>query len=322
MQGFNMGRYHPPDPDATPSSRRRGSSKALQTPTVRFEMPFAIWCSSCSQPTLIGQGVRFNARKKRVGAYFSTPVYRFSMRHGECGGEIEIETEPAKTDYVVVAGGRRRDYGGSDEASPCPEVDKQSAFSTLERTIAHRSALAASNSRIQALAAAQDATWSDPYAHNQRLRAALRPARRLRLMQQRRDAQMAQFAPQLVLLPPSEEDARQAALVDFGAAPRRLEEEEEEQEEDEGVARQVWPDAPLAKPLFQRSARLAANSSPHASCLASAIASRTRLAHDPFVQSATARFAPVKKPRRQPPHPDAATPKTEPSSLLVQYDSD
>ncbi|PHH82433.1 hypothetical protein CDD82_6010 [Ophiocordyceps australis] len=335
MQGFNMGRYHPPDSD---SSCPPGRRKPPQTPTVRFEMPFAIWCSTCAQPTLIGQGVRFNARKKRVGAYYSTPVYRFSMRHGECGGEIEIETEPARTDYVVVTGGRRRDYG-HDAPPSSPPIDKQSAFSTLERTIAHRSALAASHSRIQALAEAQDATWSDPYARNQRLRAALRPARRERLRQRLRDAQMAQLAPDLVLLDPSEEDARQAALVEFGAK-RELSGHETDVDWQDAEPRlaadkdgasmnaaiSLSPDAPLAKPLFHNTSRHAsslasANPSRHASSLASAIASKTRLAHDPFVQSASAHFSRRKKPHRKHAQPEAA-PKAGSSSLLVQYDSD
>ena len=75
MQGFNMGRYYPPpEDDASPSfnkshplgqrARKRRSEGIL---TVRFEMPFAIWCCTCPKPTIIGLGVRFNAEKKKVG---------------------------------------------------------------------------------------------------------------------------------------------------------------------------------------------------------------------------------------------------------------
>ncbi|KAK2772807.1 hypothetical protein FQN53_004444, partial [Emmonsiellopsis sp. PD_33] len=75
-----MGRYIPPDleghttPNTLHSKHPLGSrARHLHTTgelTVRFEMPFAIWCATCaptSDTALIGQGVRFNALKKRVG---------------------------------------------------------------------------------------------------------------------------------------------------------------------------------------------------------------------------------------------------------------
>jgi len=50
---------------------------------TRFELPFNIWCGEregegCGKH--IGQGVRFNAEKKRVGAYFSTPIFEFRCK--------------------------------------------------------------------------------------------------------------------------------------------------------------------------------------------------------------------------------------------------
>ncbi|KJZ74642.1 hypothetical protein HIM_05992 [Hirsutella minnesotensis 3608] len=114
MQGFNMGRYVPPEVEGTTTGNRlhgRRAPGAGPSPTVRFEMPFAVWCGTCPQPTLIGQGVRFNAEKRRVGSYHSTPVWAFCMRHADCGGAIEVRTDPQNTAYVVVAGGKRRDHG-------------------------------------------------------------------------------------------------------------------------------------------------------------------------------------------------------------------
>ncbi|CRK27742.1 hypothetical protein BN1708_018310, partial [Verticillium longisporum] len=64
MQGFNMGRYVPPELEGTVSGNalhaklppgRSAAKPGVQT--VRFEMPFAIWCSTCPKPTIIGQGV-------------------------------------------------------------------------------------------------------------------------------------------------------------------------------------------------------------------------------------------------------------------------
>lgn len=40
--------------------------------TIRFEMPYNVWCLHCDR--MIGKGVRFNAEKKACGKYFSTTV--------------------------------------------------------------------------------------------------------------------------------------------------------------------------------------------------------------------------------------------------------
>ena len=58
MQGFNMGRYVPPDLEGTTTLNRAASkphalgsrARKLKTEgilTVRFECPFAIWCTTC-----------------------------------------------------------------------------------------------------------------------------------------------------------------------------------------------------------------------------------------------------------------------------------
>ncbi|KFY09562.1 hypothetical protein V492_05445, partial [Pseudogymnoascus sp. VKM F-4246] len=120
MQGFNMGRYVPPDQEGVLSGNAlqkkhplgsRASKSHLGILTVRFEMPFPIWCTTCPKPTVIGQGVRFNAQKRKVGMYHSTPIWAFGLKHVACGGEIEIRTDPRNTAYVVAAGARKRDTG-------------------------------------------------------------------------------------------------------------------------------------------------------------------------------------------------------------------
>lgn len=39
-------------------------------------------------------GVRYNAEKKKVGNYYTTPIYRFRMKCHLCDNYIEIETDP------------------------------------------------------------------------------------------------------------------------------------------------------------------------------------------------------------------------------------
>ncbi|EFX00998.1 duf455 domain containing protein [Grosmannia clavigera kw1407] len=269
MQGFNMGRYVPPEQEGVVASGNRlhgvraNKATAAGVPVVRFEMPFAVWCDGCEaktaarHPVLIGQGVRFNAEKHRAGAYYSTPIWLFRMRHPACGTWLEIRTDPATTSYMVAQGGRRRreyddDDGdeGAEGAGSDPQAraaasaaalaglsaeeaslslssssaaDRASAFDRLERTIVHRvavdSAAEAAHHRIDGLAADSARRWQDPYARNRALRAAFRAGRHAREQQAAADDDLRHRLGGLdlpLLLPPSEEDARRAALVDFG----------------------------------------------------------------------------------------------------------
>ena len=127
--------------------------------TVRFEMPFAVWCGHCPKPTIIGQGVRFNAEKRKVGAYHSTPIWAFRMKHVACGGWIEIRTDPANTDYVVYDGGKRRDTGEDKVREGDVEIRtederrrlQEDAFAALEVKIDDRAQVNADKARIEDL---------------------------------------------------------------------------------------------------------------------------------------------------------------------------
>ena len=50
---------------------------AQDSNVVRFEMMFHVRCEGCLKS--IGKGVRFNAKKKKIGEYLSTPIYAFHM---------------------------------------------------------------------------------------------------------------------------------------------------------------------------------------------------------------------------------------------------
>ncbi|KAH7020881.1 CWC16 protein, partial [Microdochium trichocladiopsis] len=251
MQGFNMGRYVPPDLEGTtttgnalhrkrpPGQRVRASDGTLQQ-TVRFEMPFAVWCGTCAKPTIIGQGVRFNATKSRAGQYHSTPIWSFRMRHAACGGEIEIRTDPQNTAYVVASGGRRRDTGddgvrdasglvvsaGDGEAGGLRiltdkerEEMRASAFKKLERTIEDREHAAQARLRIDEIEAVQARGWDDPYAANARLRKEFRVGRHEREKAGRAAEDLKdRMSLGIDLLPENDVDARRAALVDFRPA--------------------------------------------------------------------------------------------------------
>lgn len=339
-----MGRYAPPDVEGTTSGNRlhgkrppghRSGPGGGQT--VRFEMPFPVWCSSCPKPTVIGQGVRFNAAKSRVGSYFSTPVWSFRLRHADCGGEIEIRTDPKNTAYVVVEGGKRRDTGeedaGGDGATVIltdqeREALRKNAFASLERTIEDREQLKLATERIDDLAEASSRHWRDPYTQNQRLRRAFR--------QERKERERAAAAAEglqdrmslgIDIAPATEEDARRAALVDFGSAA----------DDDDESGR----DRALSKPLFKKDEKLAKSSgklkaekeaSRRKETLVSELLGNTRASTDPFLLNnrsetkGASRLPGLKRKRPQEPEtPSKAQVQAQAQEAptgLVDYDSD
>lgn len=196
-------------------------------------MPFAIWCTNCKpRETLIGQGVRFNAEKKRIGNYFSTPIYSFRMKHTVCGGWIEIQTDPKNTAYVVTEGARKRDTGedklgtldlqpgeirikllgerGTGEATDDP-------FARLEWKVEDKRQAETVSGRLLELQKRQDRDWDDPYEKSRRLRATFRKQRKLlENAEANREALKDKMSLGIELVDESEEDRLRASMVDFG----------------------------------------------------------------------------------------------------------
>ena len=190
-------------------------------------MPFAIWCTTCPRETIIGQGVRFNAEKKNVGNYYSTPIYSFRMKHTACGGWIEIRTDPKNTTYVVTEGGKKRDTGddriheGDVQIRTDEEKERlrNDAFAALEVTIDDRKQATADKTRIDDLLEVKDKDWDDPYSANRRLRRTFRAERKLREKNEAKTEDLKdRMSLGIDLLEESELDRRRAALVDFGEA--------------------------------------------------------------------------------------------------------
>lgn len=237
-----MGRYIPPDQEGLTTSNKLANkhplgnrARHLQTKgalIVRFEMPFAVWCTTCKpHETIIGQGVRFNAEKKKVGQYFSTPVYSFRMKHAVCGGWIEIRTDPKNTAYVVTEGGRKRDTGEDKDGELGPgeiriklhagdETDeKKDAFARLEGKVEDKRQFDTAATRIGELVKRQDRDWDDPYEQSRRLRKSFRTERkRLEKAGQETEALKDKMSLGIELLEETEEDKLRAGLVDFGPA--------------------------------------------------------------------------------------------------------
>ena len=339
-----MGRYVPPDIEGTKLSgnalhRRRapGTANARGSQTVRFEMPFAVWCAHCPRPTLIPQGVRFNADKSRDGAYYSTPIWRFRLRHADCGGEIVMRTDPKNTAYEVVSGGKKRDHGPEEERQEggAPiltdterEELRKNAFAKLERTIDDREQLRQAGERIEGLLEASARQWDDPYAQNQKLRRAFRVGRKER----ERDAAATEdlqgrMGLGIDLLPASDEDARRAAVVDFMPS--------EGADGGDALAKPLFggegkkPAGPERKKGVTKAEREAAK---RKGGFVAQVMGNTRVVRDPFLNGSkvvdgrgSTRLPGVKRKRegQDELEPPAKAPaQASSSSLLVNYDSD
>ncbi|KAB8235004.1 Saf4/Yju2 family protein [Aspergillus alliaceus] len=230
-----MGRYVPPDQEGLMSGNQLAKkhplgarARHLHTTgalTVRFEMPFAVWCTTCKpHETIIGQGVRFNAEKKKIGNYHSTPIYSFRMRHPACGGWIEIRTDPKNTAYVVAEGGRKRDTG--EERRGDGEIviklpgerreEVSDPFARLEGKVEDKKVVDEGRTRILELQERQSRDWDDPYEMSRRLRRTFRAERKTREgIEAKREALKDKMSLGIDIVDETEEDRLRAGLVDF-----------------------------------------------------------------------------------------------------------
>lgn len=232
-----MGRYYPPDASNAPSFNnsshplgKRANKISQGILTVRFELPFAVWCNHCSPPAIIGQGVRFNAEKKKVGNYHSTPIWSFRMKHSACGGWWEIRTDPQNSEYIVVEGARRRDYGPAgkgDEALAegdlkfLTEEEKQKrredAFADLEGKIEDKGTEKKNRERVEELYDKAE-VWRDPYEVNAKLRKEFRGKRKVWQKEDKhKEGMQDKFSLGFDIVDETEVDRTRARLIEFGA---------------------------------------------------------------------------------------------------------
>ena len=294
MQGFNMGRYHPPsalDPSlSTGSSAGSSRARASAPSTIRFEMPFAIWCTTCDPEAIIGQGVRFNATKTRVGSYHTTAIWSFVMRHAQCGAEIEIRTDPGAGDYAVARGGRRRDYGAGVAPAPgalaAGERERRAAdpFAGLEGRVAEGVRAKSERRRVEELKRERDGRWEDVWAANRRLRSGFRVVRReLEAKERDREEVADRLGLGIEVLDETDEDGRRAALVAFGEA-----EDAAVRRAAGAAARPLFGGAADPSPAASKGSAATANAGSRKMLLQRSLADNTRAIVDPFLQEGPA----------------------------------
>ncbi|KAL6088179.1 hypothetical protein STEG23_034380 [Scotinomys teguina] len=206
--------------DTTTATLRERARKLSQgILVIRFEMPYNIWCDGCKNH--IGMGVRYNAEKKKVGNYYTTPIYRFRMKCHLCVNYIEMQTDPANCDYVIVSGASRKEERWDMEDNEqvlTTEHEKKEKLETdpmfrLEHGEADRSTLKKALPTLSHIQEAQNA-WKDDFALNSMLRRHFREKKKAMLEEEEKDqALQAKASLAIPLVPESEDDRRLAALL-------------------------------------------------------------------------------------------------------------
>jgi coiled-coil domain-containing protein 130 len=134
-------KYYPPNWDPSQGSINtfvgqhplRERAKKLKTEgilVVRFELPFNIWCGGCQNH--VGVGVRYNAEKKTIGHYYSTPILSFRMKCHLCSSWIEIHTDPKNAEYIIHSGARKREESFSAQEAGTMQLQTEEEKEKLE----------------------------------------------------------------------------------------------------------------------------------------------------------------------------------------------
>ncbi|KAF8583838.1 DUF572-domain-containing protein [Ramaria rubella] len=195
MQGFN--KYYPPDFDG----EKHGSLNAYRGKhalgdrarkidqgilITRFELPFNIWCLTCNNH--IGMGVRYNAEKRKIGMYYSSPIFAFRCKCHLCDGWFEIRTDPKNTRYTVESGARKQDVDWDPEENGGFAVHDSNAAQSgsidplvaLEKsTDALKRQETVERPRIESLQSVSDRYNTDPYTLSTRVRKRFREEKKI-----------------------------------------------------------------------------------------------------------------------------------------------
>ncbi|KAL2086899.1 hypothetical protein ACEWY4_017958 [Coilia grayii] len=184
-------------------------------------MPYNIWCDGCKNH--IGMGVRYNAEKKKVGNYYTTPIYRFRMKCHLCVNYIEMQTDPANCDYVIVSGAQRKeerwDMAENEQILTTERSEKEKletdAMYKLDHGGKDREKLRAALPSLNELQDHQSA-WKDDFHLNSSLRKKFRGEKRVIAEQEEKDNEVRKRTNlSIPLVPEKEEDKKLAALLTF-----------------------------------------------------------------------------------------------------------
>ena len=168
-------------------------------------------------------GVRYNAEKKKVGNYYSTPVYQFRMKCHLCDGYFDIKTDPANLDYEIVSGARRQEnrWDPTQNEQIVPETKEvqrrmfDDAMYKLEHGAKDQKTAEDAKPVISKLYQRNDDVWKDNFEANSKLRSEFRHKKKELKAAEEADTKILSRASLLGinLLPENDEDRQLASLL-------------------------------------------------------------------------------------------------------------
>ncbi|KAK3924671.1 Coiled-coil domain-containing protein 130-like protein [Frankliniella fusca] len=257
--------YYPPDYDprkgslnsflGTHALRERACKIHMGILIIRFEMPYNIWCDGCKNH--IGMGVRYNAEKKKIGMYYTTPVYQFRMKCHLCDNHFEIKTDPGNLDYVIVSGARRQenrwDPTQNEQVVPEDKDTQKRLFDDPMYKLEHGSKDESTAKRVAPvlgrLMNRNEEAWKDDFSANAALRSKFRAKKKEMIKQEQKDALLLQKSSLSInLLPENEDDIKLASLL--ALAPSKTMIENQEMARDNIMNRPALPSCTGTSPGF------------------------------------------------------------------------
>ncbi|KAF9439261.1 hypothetical protein BGZ76_007462 [Entomortierella beljakovae] len=235
-------------------------------------------------------GVRFNAEKKKIGNYYSTPILSFRMKCHLCSNWFEIQTDPKNAQYVVTAGARKKieDFEPEDNETirlDTPEELERRANDSFARLEHLQNDALKAKSEVTVLTRLQrlnNRQWSDPYALSQKLRKEFRTAKKVQL---KSDIECKSIADRIGvsfdILPESENDREISKKIEFDSGQKAIHDQKLKEIKSGGLFSKAGSSSRSTSTSNSPSNKVAR-------ALASTITANTLLQVDPFLTKSRA----------------------------------
>jgi coiled-coil domain-containing protein 130 len=164
--------------------RERAAKLHLGILIIRFEAPWGFWCGGCGSH--VERGVRYNAEKKKVGNYYTTPIFAFRMKCHLCDNHFTFETDPKNCEYKITDGARRKIESwdpAATEVINLPDADEKAkrasnAMYRLEHDASDQAKAKQFKPAVEHLLDLKDDTTRRDYDSNAHLRLKFRTEKR------------------------------------------------------------------------------------------------------------------------------------------------
>lgn len=187
--------YFPPDYDGrihgglSKFNGSKGANQWEQQGLIRFEMPMDAWCLACERH--MSRGLRFNAKKDKIGKYLSTILYSFTMKCPSCANKMVIKTDPENDNYDFSEGIRKmeQDYTPDIEDGVIDILSDETKFQLandpiflMQHNLEGKIKVQTANERLEALIDLKESNSKLDYDVNSIMRANNREKKQLQKM--------------------------------------------------------------------------------------------------------------------------------------------